>query len=244
MRAEAGSRRWVLINVAVLPAWRRRGIASALVQGCLDEARRRAGRELWLQVDAANTGARDLYHRLGFRLTGVRATWRRTPWHSDSSASSEARARRPEEADDQLRLAERLCPEGVLWPLPLDRDTFRRSAPWGAIGHWVWPVGGPMQGFLSAFPGYETGGVQWVMMVDPQARGRAEGPLLDRALADWPHRARQMRLDTADESDGAILRSRGFTLERRLAWMTTNLAVPAEGSVPPEAGGGQHDDGG
>ena len=98
MRADPGSERWVLINVAVALAWRRKGIAGAMVEACLQEARRRGARELLLQVDAANRGAQELYQRLGFRLTSVRGTWkRRMPRLTTTTTTEElpARRRRP-----------------------------------------------------------------------------------------------------------------------------------------------------
>ena len=62
-----------------------------------------------------------------------------------------------------------------------------------------------------------------ILVVSPTALGRAEGPLLDAALADLPARLGEIRLETAHEVDGAVLRGRGFELERKLAWMTIRL---------------------
>ncbi len=225
MRADLGSRRWVLINVAVTPAWRRRGIARELVQSCLEQARRRGAEEVLLQVDADNRGARDLYQGLGFRTTSTRTTWaRRPPWLPAASVGSGARARRPEDVSLQWALAKRLCPEGLLWPRPLDRAALRMSFPWGPTSHWVWPVEGPLQAFLSAFPGYESPGIHGILIVEPEARGRAEGPLLDLALTYLSPRLGEIQVETPDDVDGAPLRSRGFIVERRLAWMAIDLS--------------------
>ena len=225
MRADLGSRRWVLINVAVTPGWQRKGIARALVQSCLDEAQRRGAEEVHLQVDADNSGARDLYQSLGFHITSTRATWgRRSPWPLNLSVGIGARARRPEDITLQHELAKRLCPEGLLWPRPLERSVFRMFFPWGSTSHWVWPAEGPIQAFLSAFPGYETPGIHGILIVDPAARGRAEVPLLDVALRDLPPRLGEFHVEVADDVDGAALRNRGFSLDRRLAWMAVDFA--------------------
>jgi len=232
MRADPGSRRWVLINVAVTPVWRRKGIARALVQACLDEARRRGAGEVHLQVDADNRGARDLYQYLGFRTTSIRATWgRRSPWPPDSSIGIGARARRPEDVPLQFALAQRLCPEGLLWPRPLDRSVLRMFFPWGSTSHWVWPAVGPIQAFLSAFPGSETPGVHSILIVDPAARGQAEGPLLDLAMGHVPPRLGEIQVEMADDADSSALRARGFFMERRLAWMAVDLAPSAASPV-------------
>jgi ribosomal-protein-alanine N-acetyltransferase len=61
---------WHLMNIAVDPAERRRGIASAL----LDEMLARAGTEesYTLEVRPSNDGAIALYERFGFRTAGMR----------------------------------------------------------------------------------------------------------------------------------------------------------------------------
>jgi GNAT superfamily N-acetyltransferase len=238
VRADLGSLRWVLINVAVAPPWRRKGIAGAMVEACLEEARRRGGREILLQVDADNRGAQELYRRLGFRLTTVRGTWTRRTLRRVTTEELPARRPRPGEAGEQLALAKAVCPEGLLWPRPLDPDVFRRSFAWGTGAHWVWPAEGPLQAFLSAFPGYESTEMHLILMVSPTALGRAEAPLLDLALADLPARTGEIRLETADGVDGAVLQMRGFELERKLAWMAIRLGntpttLANGGEVPP-----------
>jgi len=61
---------WHLMNIAVDPASRRRGIARALLEALLA----RAGREepYTLEVRPTNTSAIALYEQLGFRSAGVR----------------------------------------------------------------------------------------------------------------------------------------------------------------------------
>lgn len=57
---------WIIVNVAVLPAYRRRGIARALVEAAVDLARTHRAKDVVLDVIAGNTPAYDLYNRLGF----------------------------------------------------------------------------------------------------------------------------------------------------------------------------------
>jgi ribosomal-protein-alanine N-acetyltransferase len=61
---------WHLMNVAVAPERRRRGIASLLIARLLEEG----GRELpfTLEVRVSNRDAIAMYERLGFRSAGVR----------------------------------------------------------------------------------------------------------------------------------------------------------------------------
>jgi ribosomal-protein-alanine N-acetyltransferase len=59
-------------NLAVLPAHRRKGAASALLSRVLREGRARGARRAALEVRESNDAARRLYERFGFRLAGVR----------------------------------------------------------------------------------------------------------------------------------------------------------------------------
>jgi ribosomal-protein-alanine N-acetyltransferase len=62
---------WHVMNVAVAPAWRRRGIATALLER-LFGVTAGDGRGYTLEVRVSNTDAIRLYERLGFRSRGVR----------------------------------------------------------------------------------------------------------------------------------------------------------------------------
>jgi [ribosomal protein S18]-alanine N-acetyltransferase len=61
---------WHVMNVAVDPDRRRRGIASALIQALLDRIGDDA--QVTLEVRRSNAGALILYERFGFRSAGVR----------------------------------------------------------------------------------------------------------------------------------------------------------------------------
>ena len=58
--------------MAVDPAFRRRGVASALLEGMIREARQRKLRFLSLEVRAGNDGAIALYAAFGFETLGIR----------------------------------------------------------------------------------------------------------------------------------------------------------------------------
>jgi mycothiol synthase len=68
--AVTGIRTAYVAKVGVLPAWRRRGIASALLSQVLHDCRAAGYPHAALDVDADNpTGALGVYERLGFRTT-------------------------------------------------------------------------------------------------------------------------------------------------------------------------------
>jgi [ribosomal protein S18]-alanine N-acetyltransferase len=63
---------WHVMNVAVDPAYRRLGVASAMLQRLLDDTRADAERGYTLEVRVSNGGAISLYERFGFVSRGVR----------------------------------------------------------------------------------------------------------------------------------------------------------------------------
>jgi ribosomal-protein-alanine N-acetyltransferase len=63
---------WHVMNVAVAPEHRRRGIASALLERFFETTRGESRRGYTLEVRVSNAGAIRLYERLGFRSRGVR----------------------------------------------------------------------------------------------------------------------------------------------------------------------------
>ncbi|MBI4609849.1 MAG: ribosomal protein S18-alanine N-acetyltransferase [Candidatus Rokubacteria bacterium] len=61
-----------ITNLAVHPAWRRRGVAQALLGAILEDARRRRLGVAVLEVRPTNHEARGLYERFGFHVIGRR----------------------------------------------------------------------------------------------------------------------------------------------------------------------------
>ena len=58
--------RWFIGNVAVLPEYRRRGLARKLVEAAVELARKNKANMVWLDVIAGNVPAYKLYEMLGF----------------------------------------------------------------------------------------------------------------------------------------------------------------------------------
>jgi ribosomal-protein-alanine N-acetyltransferase len=63
---------WHVMNIAVDPDFRRRGIATALLEKLFALTGDSDGRGYTLEVRVTNDGAIRLYERLGFRARGVR----------------------------------------------------------------------------------------------------------------------------------------------------------------------------
>ena len=66
-------------NLAVLPAYRRAGIGSALLTHVLDEGARMGAKRATLEVRRSNEAARQLYERFGFSIVGVRKGYYSNP---------------------------------------------------------------------------------------------------------------------------------------------------------------------
>ena len=68
-----------MMNVAVAPAARRRGIAQKLIEALVQQLQKQGSRCLSLEVRASNAPAIALYGRLGFREVGRRPNYYRHP---------------------------------------------------------------------------------------------------------------------------------------------------------------------
>jgi ribosomal-protein-alanine N-acetyltransferase len=68
-----------ILNLAVLPAARRAGVASSLLDAALAAARSSHGKRAFLEVRASNAGAIAFYERHGFRVAGRRTAYYAAP---------------------------------------------------------------------------------------------------------------------------------------------------------------------
>lgn len=218
--------RFVLANVAVDPDYQRRGIGRALVEASMDLARKRGATLLLLQVEPDNRPAVHLYEAQGFQTLTKRTLWAFHPLPTASAPgwALETRPRLPTEWNEHWALAQRLHPEGLVWPHPLHPSIFRGAGGLGPFGvggtaHWVWPAEGRPRGWVTARRTGERGGWRLVLLLEPEAHGRAERPLLRRALAELERRARRVVVELPAGVADSELTGQGFVAERTLAWM-------------------------
>lgn len=68
-----------MMNIAVHPDFRRRGIAEELVMKLVEELKVRGNHSLMLEVRVSNDPARKLYDKMGFRQVGLRKNYYRNP---------------------------------------------------------------------------------------------------------------------------------------------------------------------
>ncbi|MDX2149949.1 MAG: GNAT family N-acetyltransferase [Bryobacteraceae bacterium] len=82
-----------VMDIALTPEWRGRGIGGSLLRSILEEAGR-AGAAVTCHVEF-NNPARRLYERLGFRLVEERGIYLFLAWRPDVTGGGGAEARRP-----------------------------------------------------------------------------------------------------------------------------------------------------
>lgn len=235
----------ILSNVAVMPAYRRRGIAHALIQHALKLCRDKGDSFAILQVDLHNDTARTLYERLGFQIEGAFTRWVRRP---------------------TTRVLEPLPHMPQLWLRPPHEwraeqalAELTRSNQRGGMG-WLRPIGprtfysGPFARFMASLIGnvrenyvvYRDfaqrdragilGAVRLSMafgasdradlLVHPEAAGALEKPLLNYLIRRVQDRNRALIIEhpADDEAATAVFREYQFIARQTLVHMRIDLA--------------------
>jgi GNAT superfamily N-acetyltransferase len=233
LRVEGFPFRWVMANVAVASAHRGKGIGKALIQASIELAQKRNARELLLQVLSLNQVAQVLYASLGFHPLSTRTTWIRARHErmTVEAEPSDVRPRASGEWKDQLALAERLHPEGLVWPYPLTSTLFHLSGLSSFFyqelyQHWVWYEGERLMGSLTTRQSTERSTLRLILMVSPEMRGKIETSLITCALKSRPNRRIQYILDYPAGVAEENLKTLGFQAQRTLTWMSKELLEP------------------
>lgn len=68
-----------ILNIAVKPEYRRRGIGESLLSKALCRAEEKGAKTVWLEVRESNTPAIALYEKFGFSKVGTRKNYYRKP---------------------------------------------------------------------------------------------------------------------------------------------------------------------
>ncbi len=234
--------RFLVANVAIDSAYRRRGIARALMEIVQKAAKRRGGREIRLQVERDNLGAKSLYSSLGYTTLGTVTAWKL----SRSRISPTELALPPARGDvdvkrlprsrwrDAYRLDQLAQPADLNWPEPLAGDEYRRTQI-GRIADflsgrqsevWMAAAGsGHLQGIAAIDS--EWGRVhQLRVRVCPDRKGELEAALVHKLLSRLlylPSRQVQLLHNADDEVMNALLPSLRFRSERTLTQMHLDM---------------------
>lgn len=233
--------RYLVANVAVHPAYRRRGIARAMMHAVTSAVKKRGGRAILLQVVKDNDSAIDLYRSLGYAGVGHMSTWY-------SSSSRLRRLDPPAGAPgidirplpgSQWREAYALdtacVPADLNWPEPLRPDAYRRTL-WQRLGDMMnsrlfetWTAADAND----RLAGLATISSQWgrshllTLRVHPAAAGQLERPLLAKLVRRLQYLPRRnVRIDHPDDdaATNALLTEANFTVQRTLTHMRLDLS--------------------
>ena len=234
--------RWYIYNLAVAPAYRGRGIASALVKAALEEVQRQGGGWVTLQVEEDNEAARHLYERLGFEpLGGIsHLTLPQPPEVPPQIGDVDLRCRRADDWYQEYELAKAATPAPLQWWQPLRSEAFRLY-PEERLGEWLdrligrrrtyrWVVEEDPQGRLMASLMVRAtrwrGEHQLRLIVHPDARGTLEEPLIRHALAvlnSYPSHPTVTRHPAEHRQAIEAFLAHGFHLRRTLVAMRKKM---------------------
>lgn len=68
-----------ILNIAVSPDMRRRGIATVMLEKVIEELKKRGCKSIYLEVRASNTVAMKFYENFGFISVGIRRNYYTSP---------------------------------------------------------------------------------------------------------------------------------------------------------------------
>lgn len=223
-RQSPQNRLWIIGNVAVHPAYRRRGIARSMMDACIEHVAGRGGGTVALQVYADNRHAYDLYSSLGFTFLGGTVTAvRSAPTSEPAQAAAGARPVSRGEWLKLYRLAIAATPESVQKVFPIQQSVFWRSLPHPLVAHARRLLLGKRSGWLAIDEGARFLAAAELrlarqartvsLLIHPDGQGLVEEPLIAAALAalsaDRPHAITVLAPSTATTAR-SVLRGRGF----------------------------------
>lgn len=239
--------RHIVANVAVHPDYRRRGIARALMDAVMDQARARHGEVVMLQVVQDNYPAINLYKSLGFYSLGNMTTWRASvsrlheilPTNGEKDLLIRPMRRSQWHAAYQVDI-DSLHPD-LNWPEPIPQP-FYKTGFWQTISNFMngrrqetWVVTdkhGHLAGVASIINEWLQA-YEMTFRVPPRWHGQVERPLLAKLV----HRLqgmsqRNIRIHHAanDEVVNNLLKEANFSAQRTLTHMRWNVTYDHKGA--------------
>lgn len=229
--------RFLIVNVAVHPDYRRRGIARMLMNTVSEHVWQHGGRQILLQVDQDNTSAIDLYRSLHYQALGDMTSWLATAGriHAlESPSDFPVRDLRGREWREAYNLDCRALAPDLNWPEPLSQRIYQQGI-WHSLNNflngrgsesWVTTNDGQLTGLASIWSEWGRAH-QLTLRVLPEWAGQVERPLLAKLLRRLAYLSRRnARIDhpSDDLITGELLRQASFKVKRILTHMRLDLA--------------------
>jgi GNAT superfamily N-acetyltransferase len=233
--------RYLVVNVAVHPDFRRRGIARRLMEAIMEQVQGEGGRFILLQVVKDNYAAVDLYKSLDFRVLGSMTSWyssvsrvRILPAAIDETPLPRIRELRGSEWRAAYALDQRCLLPELNWPEPLPLDVYKNNW-WRRLQNMMngrqsetWVIDNA-QGQLIAMAQIlsEWGRLHTAhLRIELACWGQLERPLLakvTRRLKYLGHR--NVRIDHVDDHEemNQLLQAANFDAKRTLTHMRLQI---------------------
>lgn len=229
--------RYLVVNVAVHPDHRRRGIARNMMEKVEQMVRARGGQEIILQVVKENDPARTLYESLNYTTIGSMTAWRASasslrPIDAATSGGRVPYIRelRGSEWRDAYRLDQAALNPDLNWPEPLPHDAYKLNF-WRRIVNffngrsietWVIPDASEQPIGLASILSEWGRSHRVSVRVHPTWQGEMERPLVAKALRRLQYLPRRnVRIDHPDDDVemNNLLQEANFSPKRTLTHM-------------------------
>jgi ribosomal protein S18 acetylase RimI-like enzyme len=219
---------YLIANVAAHPDYRRRGIARALTERSMQNARQKKADSIWLHVRDDNPGAVKLYLDLGFVERARRTTWQANtdPLLSAPETGFNITGRSSHFWLQQREWLQRLHPDELAWHHNWNWKSLEPGL-WNwlyrlfveaEIRQWAALKNGTLQAVLSWMPiGGRYTDPLWMAM-NPDGDETALKVLLLTARKELSYR-RYLSLEYPAGNAVEAIRSAGFSAQRTLLWM-------------------------
>ncbi|MEW6716573.1 MAG: GNAT family N-acetyltransferase [Chloroflexota bacterium] len=226
-----GERRYLIANVAVDSAYRRRGIARALTLAALQHLQQQHVHSVWLQVREDNLYAYSLYLSMNFQ-----ERTRRTLWHLPTKGAARkpptdilVSPRLPSDWKKQKTWLLSAYPSEMIWCLPLDWKAiqpgltgelyrlFTQNYPY----HLSARRKDKLLGILTRQRGGSTFDYLW-LAASPETESDALGALVP-TIQQTPLSKQILSFDYPSGRATETLLGMGFQPQRSLIWMNYNL---------------------
>ncbi|OQY34105.1 MAG: hypothetical protein B6I38_02765 [Anaerolineaceae bacterium 4572_5.1] len=228
---------YLIANVAVHADYQRQGIGSALVKRALQDLDSRNLDGIWLQVDASNQAAIDLYAKIGFQKHARRTTWVRKAQRSKKIAPENfseeitVKLRSTRHWESQRKWLKRTYPPSLRWYLPL-RAWDLRGGVLGMLTRFFFESPRVKQWSATDADGELMGVLSWQSTTTFEDKlWLAASPKCEETVAnaffpflDHTERfKRSLRLDYPAGKAVSSLEKAGFTRVRTLIWMKLGM---------------------
>lgn len=237
----ASSHRYLVVNVAVHPDFRRRGIARLLMAEVTEMVRGRQGREISLQVEKENSEALGLYRSLRYHEIGTVTTWgvsasrlREIPATTADLGEPHIRELRRREWREAYDLDTTAQSPDLNWPEALQVDAYR-SGFWRNLNRFLsgirtetWVIADDEERLmgLGNIRGELTRPYTASVRVHANGRGLLERPLLAKIIRRLRHMPdRDVRFEHVDDDEqmSQLLLEARFQPRRTLTHMRLTL---------------------